>query len=112
MVGCLLSTHLLDFVREEEAHPPEAVWRTMRRMQPFNPMLTLTSAAQMVLSPGGLVGLTSRSFRMMKRQVRVLGEVGEKLVEGTTEAIRATLPGEPPENPHRKRPDRGQDGQA
>jgi hypothetical protein len=81
-------------------------------MQPFNPMLTLTSAAQMVLSPGGLVGLTSRSFRMMKRQVRVLGEVGEKLVEGTTEAIRATLPGEPPENPHRKRPDRGQDGQA
>jgi hypothetical protein len=49
---------------------------------------------------------------MMKRQVRVLGEVGEKLVEGTTEAIRATLPGEPPENPHRKRPDRGQDGQA
>lgn len=92
MLGCLLSVHLLDFVREEEAHPPEAVWRTMRRMQPFNPMLTLTSAAQMVLTPGGLLGLTERSLRQLRRQVKVIGEVGEELVDGTSEAIRAKLP--------------------
>lgn len=94
MVGCLLSTHLLDFVREEEAHPSEAVWRTMGRMQPFNPMLTLGSAAQMVLTPGGLLGLTQRSLRLMRQQVKALGEVGGELVEGTTDAIRAKLPGD------------------
>jgi Na+/melibiose symporter-like transporter len=94
MVGCLLSTHLLDFVREESAHPPEEVWRTMRRMQPFNPMLTLTSAAQLVLTPGGLIGLTQRSLRQFRRQVKAIGEVGEELVDGTTEAIRSKLPGE------------------
>ena len=97
MVGCLLSTHLLDFVREEEAHPSEAVWRTMRRMQPFNPMLTLGSAAQMVLTPGGLLGLTQRSLRLMRQQVKALGEVGGELVEGTTDAIRAKLPGDEPD---------------
>lgn len=94
MVGCLLSTHLLDFVREEEAHPSEAVWRTMGRMQPFNPMLTLTSAAQMVLSPGGLIGLTQRSLRMVRRQVKAIGDVGGELVDGTTEVIRSKLPGD------------------
>ncbi len=92
MVGCLLSTHLLDFVTEEEAHPSEAVWRTMSRMQPFNPMLTLTSAAQMVLTPGGLMGLTQRSLRLVRQQVKALGDVGEELVEGTTEAIRRRGP--------------------
>ncbi len=94
MLGCLLSTHLLDFVREEEAHPPEAVWRTLRRMQPFNPMLTLTSAAQLVLTPGGLIGLTQRSLRMVRRQVKAIGDVGEELVDGTTEVIRSKRPGD------------------
>ena len=94
MLGCLLSTHLLDFVREEEAHPPEAVWRTLRRMQPFNPMLTLTSAAQLVLTPGVLIGLTQRSLRMVRRQVKAIGDVGEELVDGTTEVIRSKRPGD------------------
>lgn len=102
MVGCLLSTHLIDLVREEAAHPPEAVWRTLRRMQPFNPALTLGSAAQMVLTPGGLLGLTQRSLRLMRQQVKSLGEVGGELVEGTTEAIRSKLPGDEDEIAERR----------
>jgi len=87
MVGCLLCVHLLDFVTEEQAHPPEAVWRTMRRMSPFNPMLTLSSTAQMVLTPGGLLGLTRHSWRQIRRQARRLGDVGEELAEGGREVL-------------------------
>ena len=92
MLGCLLSTHLLDFVREEQAHPTEEVWRTMRRMRPFNPLLTMTTAAEMFLTPGGLLGLTRQSVRVLRRQAKVLTDVGEHIVEGTAEAIRSTLP--------------------
>jgi hypothetical protein len=94
MLGCLLSTHLLGFVTEAEAHPPEAVWRTMRRMRPFNPMLTLSSAAQLLASPAGMLAMAHQSLRMVRRQVRVIGDVGEVLVDGTTEAIRSRLPGD------------------
>lgn len=48
----------------------------------------------MVLTPGGLIGLTQRSLRMVRRQVKAIGEVGEELVDGTTEAIRSKLPGD------------------
>ena len=89
MVGCLLSVHLLDFVREEAAHEPEEVWQTMRRMRPFNPMLTLTSAAQMVLTPGGLMGLTRNSWRQIRRHARILGTVGGEIVEGGKDVLKA-----------------------
>lgn len=89
MVGCLLSVHLLEFVGEEAAHEPEAVWRTMRRMRPFNPMLTLTSTAQMVLTPGGLLGLTRHSLRQLRRHARLLGAVGEELVESGRDVLKA-----------------------
>lgn len=94
MLGCLLSTHLLGFVREAEAHPPEAVWRTLRRMQPFNPMLTLGSAAQLVLNPAGLLAVAHQSLRLVRRQVKAIGDVGEVLVDGTAEAIRSRMPGD------------------
>lgn len=89
MLGCLLSVHLLDFVKEEEAHAPEAVWRTLRRMRPFNPMLTLTSAAQMVLTPGGLIGLTRHSLRQLRRHARILGSVGGEIVESGRDVLKA-----------------------
>ncbi|HAB19522.1 MAG TPA: MFS transporter [Verrucomicrobiota bacterium] len=89
MIGCLLSIHLLEFVREEAAHAPEAVWRTMRRMRPFNPMLTLTSAAQMVLTPGGLIGLTRRSLWQLRRQARIISDVGGDIVEGGRDVLKA-----------------------
>jgi len=99
MIGCLLSTHLIDFIREEEAHPPEAVWRTMRRMRPFNPLLTLSTTAGMLLTPGGLVGLTQLSVRQLRRHARAITHVGGELVEGTAGVLRSRLPGDKPGTP-------------
>jgi len=93
MLGCVLSVHLLDSVREEEAHPPETVWRTMQSMRAFNPLLIAQSAAQMMFSPGGLVGLGRLSVRTLRRQVRQIGDVGEDLVEHSSRVLR---PGRPP----------------
>jgi MFS family permease len=104
MVGCLLSVHLLDFVREEEAHAPEDVWRTLRRMSPFNPMLTLTSAAQLVLTPGGLLGLTRTSLRQLRRHAHLMGDVGGEIVAGSRDALRAPFRSDHPDR--RDRPDR------
>lgn len=95
MVGCLLSVHLLEFVREEEAHDPEDVWRTLRRMSPFNPMLTLTSAAQLVLTPGGLLGLTRTSLRQLRRHAHQITDVGGEIVSGSREALRVPFRNEP-----------------
>lgn len=89
MLGCLLSTHLLDWVAESEAHAPEDVWRTMRRMSPFNPMLTLTSTAQMVLTPGGLLGLTRTSIRELRRHAHLMTDVGGEIVSGGRKVLRA-----------------------
>ncbi|MBX3734391.1 MAG: MFS transporter [Verrucomicrobiae bacterium] len=91
MVGCLLSTHLLGWVNEAEAHAPEDVWRTMRRMRPFNPMLTLGSAAQLVLTPGGLMGLTRTSWRELRRHARRMTDVGGEIVSGGAQVLRAPL---------------------
>lgn len=92
MIGCLLSTHLIHFIREEAAHPPEAVWQTMRRMSPFNPLLTLSSTAGLLLTPGGLYGLTRLSFRQLRRHARAITDVGGEIVEGTAKTIRSRLP--------------------
>lgn len=95
MLGCLLSVHLLDGVREEEAHPPETVWRTMQSMRAFNPVLIATSAAQLLFTPGGLIGLTRGTVRSLRRHARAIGDVGGELVGGTTEEIRSRLRGDP-----------------
>jgi hypothetical protein len=52
-------------------------------------MLTLTSAAQMVLTPGGLMGLTRNSWRQLRRHARILGTVGGEIVEGGKDVLKA-----------------------
>lgn len=103
MLGCLLSVHLLSAVREEEAHPPETVWRTMQSMRAFNPLLIAQSAAGMIFSPGGLVGLGRLSVRTLRRQVRQIGDVGEDLVDQSSRVLRPSKPGPakpaPPKDP-------------
>jgi hypothetical protein len=96
MFGCLVSVHLLDLVHEAEAHPPETVWRTMRSMRAFNPVLIAQSAAQLILTPVGLVALARQSVRTLRKQARQITDVGDDLVESTTEAIRPTRR-DPPE---------------
>lgn len=93
MIGCLVSVKLLDWVREERSEQPSAVWDSMRRMPELNPLLLLTGAAQTVLSPRAFLGLTRDSLRAVRRQVKRVGDVGEEIVEGTTEAIRSRIGG-------------------
>lgn len=91
MVGCLMSVKLLDWVREEEAHPTQAVWGAMRKLQSISPMLLMSSAAQMFFTPRGLLGLTRNSIRTVRRQAKDLERVGEDLLEGTGDVIRSRL---------------------
>ena len=88
MLGCIVVVHLLDLVHEEEAHPPESVWRSMRSMHAFNPVLIAQSAAQLIFTPVGLVALARQSVRTLRKQARQIGDVGDDLVETTTQAFR------------------------
>lgn len=88
MLGCVVAVHLLDAVHEEEAHPPESVWRSMRSMHAFNPVLIAQSAAQLIFTPVGLVALARQSVRTIRRQARQIGDVGDDLVESTAGAFR------------------------
>ena len=82
MFACLLLARLLETVREPGGAGAEAVWRTMRRMHAFNPLLTLTTAAQLVFTPRGLLGLSRKSVRTLRRQARRLGDVGGEILRG------------------------------
>jgi MFS-type transporter involved in bile tolerance (Atg22 family) len=94
MIGCLTSVRLLEWVREDRAQKSDAVWDSMRRMPDLNPLLMLTGAAQVFLSPREFLGFTRSSLRVVRQQVRVIGDVGEELVEGTTEVLRSKLGGD------------------
>ncbi len=89
LLGCLLVTNLLHRVREPAEQPVGEVWRTMRTMRSFNPMLALATMGALLITPSGLLGLARRSVRTVKRQVKVLSDVGEELVEGGHEVLKA-----------------------
>ncbi len=72
--------------------PAEEVWRTMRTMRSFNPLLMMGTVAEYFLTPRGLLGLTRQSLRSLRRQARALTEVGEEILEGGEEIVRATTP--------------------
>jgi len=77
--GCLLATHLVQRVREPEEQPVENVWREMRTMRTFNPMLSMLSVGELLLTPRGLVALARKSLRSVRQQVKAIEEVGEEL---------------------------------
>lgn len=91
-VGCLAATSLAARVREPAEMPLETVWRAMQEMKAFNPMLSILSAGELLLTPRGLVALGQRSLRTARRQVRVLGAVGGEIVEGGREEVRKRIP--------------------
>jgi hypothetical protein len=59
----------------------------MRNMRAFNPLLTMTTAAQLIFTPRGLMGITQSSIRELKRQARSIGNVGEEIVQGSRQAL-------------------------
>jgi hypothetical protein len=56
-------------------------------MRTFNPMLSLLSAGELLLTPRGLYALGQRSLRSVRQQVKALETVGEELVTGGKEAL-------------------------
>lgn len=87
-IGCLIATVLAMRIRESTEQPVENVWRAMRNMKTFNPMLSIQFVSELMLTPRGLVSLAQHSWRLAQRQVRGLGEVGEEIVEGSADVVR------------------------
>ncbi len=85
--GCFLVNNLVQHVREPAEQPVLTVWREMKTMRTFNPMLSVLTVGELLLTPRGLFALGQRSLRTMRRQVRVLEEVGEELVSGGRQAL-------------------------
>ena len=83
--GGVLATHLIQRVREPAEQPVVEVWREMKTMRTFNPMLSVLSVGEILLTPRGLVALAQRSLRSVRQQVRALGDVGEELATGGKE---------------------------
>ena len=90
-ISCLIVTGLIARVREPAGQPAENVWRAMRGMRTFNPMLSLQSVGELMLTPRGLLALAHRSLRSVRQQARAIGEVGEQIVEGSRDAVRRNI---------------------
>jgi predicted MFS family arabinose efflux permease len=86
-LGCILVTHLIQRTREPAEAPAVNVWREMRTMRSFNPMLSVLSVGELLLTPRGLVALTRRSLRSVRQQVRAIEDVGEEIASGGRELL-------------------------
>ncbi len=86
-LGCLVVTNLVQQVREPAEQPVVTVWREMKSMRTFNPMLSVLSVGELLLTPRGLFALGKRSLRTVRQQVKVLEEVGDELVTGGRQAL-------------------------
>jgi MFS family permease len=84
--GVLVST-LLARVKEPTEQPLQDVWQAMKSMRVFNPMLSILSVGELLLTPRGLVALGSQSLRKVRRQVSLVEEVGGEILEGGRERL-------------------------
>jgi len=91
LVLCLLSLHLLQFVREPAARSVRELVLVMRNMREFNPILGLSTLAEFMFTPRGLSRLAHVSVRTLRRQGNAMSEIGEELVEGGWRAIKEPL---------------------
>jgi hypothetical protein len=86
-LGCLLSSFLAQSVHEPQQQPLISVWREMKGMRTFNPMLSILSVGELLLTPRGLVALGRSSWRTVRQQVKALEQVGEEMLSGGLEAL-------------------------
>ena len=63
------------------------VWREMTRMRAFNPMISMLSVGELLLTPRGLVSLAQRSLRTVKQQVKAIEDVGAEIAVGGRELL-------------------------
>jgi MFS family permease len=107
--GCLLVTNIVQQVREPSEQPVVTVWREMRSMRTFNPMLSVLSVGELLLTPRGLFALGKRSLRTVRRQVKALEDVGGELVSGGREVLTEIEGLNPRQENKRNRPGQGPD---
>jgi hypothetical protein len=85
--GSVLVTNLIQRVHEPAEQPVVAVWREMKGMKTFNPMLSVLSVGELMLTPRGLLALAKRSIRTVRKQVKALEDVGGEIVHGSREVL-------------------------
>ncbi|HSU56170.1 MAG TPA: MFS transporter, partial [Candidatus Dormibacteraeota bacterium] len=85
--GCVLVTNAIQRVHESSEQPVVNVWREMKTMRTFNPMLSVLSVGEILLTPRGLVALARRSLRSVRQQVKALEDVGEEIASGGRELL-------------------------
>ncbi len=56
-------------------------------MRAFNPMLSILSVGELMLTPRGLLALANRSIRSVRQQVKAVEEVGEEIAKGGREVF-------------------------
>jgi MFS family permease len=86
-VGCILVTNLMQRVHEPAERPVVDVWREMKNMRSFNPMLSVLSVGELLLTPRGLLAIARRSIRTVRKQVKAIEGVGEEIVSGGREVL-------------------------
>jgi hypothetical protein len=86
----MLATVLVRRVTEQAEQPAINVWREMRVMRTFNPMLSAMSVGELLLTPRGLVALAQRSLRSVRQQLKALEDVGDEIVSGGRKVLRKT----------------------
>ncbi len=86
-VGCVVATVLLRRVREPAELPAVTVWREMRTMRTFNPMLSVLAVGELLLTPRGLFALGRRSLRSVRQHVKAIEDVGDEIVTGGREVL-------------------------
>jgi MFS family permease len=83
----ILVTYLIQNVNEAPDQPAVNVWREMKTMRAFNPMISVLSVGELLLTPRGLVAIAQRSLRTVRQQVKALEHVGEELASGSREFL-------------------------
>ena len=90
-LGCMLAANLIQRVHEPAEQPLVNVWREMKRMRTFNPMMSLLAGGELLLTPRGLVALAQRSLRSVRQQVKALEGVGQEIVSTSREVLTKPL---------------------
>jgi MFS family permease len=89
----LLTLFILRAVREPASRSMRDLVNVMRHMREFNPMLAATTVAEYFFTPRGLGKLASSSLRTLRTHSRVIGDVGEELVEGGKRVLKTPRDG-------------------
>lgn len=91
LAGCLAATHVLQLVKEPEERPVRELFKQMRGMREFNPLLGLASVAGLVIAPRALTRFANEKIRLLRRQTGGVYEVGEELAEGSVDLLKKTF---------------------